>query len=62
MNDFALLCSLLGISLNASVMRKEDGLKKLIGALCAAGLFVCAIVTWAEPVSGVVGTLIGRGI
>jgi hypothetical protein len=36
-------------------------MKTLIGSLCVAGLFVCAMVAWGEPASGVVGTLIGRG-
>jgi hypothetical protein len=35
--------------------------KRLIGSLCAAGAFACAMVAWAEPASGVKGTLIGRG-
>ena len=36
-------------------------MKTLIGSLCVAGFLVCAMVTWAEPASGVVSTLIGRG-
>ena len=36
-------------------------MKTLIGSLCVAGVFVSAMVAWAEPASGVVGTLIGRG-
>ena len=36
-------------------------MKRLIGSLCVVGFLVCAMVAWAEPASGVVGTLIGRG-
>jgi hypothetical protein len=61
MSNFALLCSLLGVSLNGTVRRQEDVMKRLIGSLCVAGVFVSAMVAWAEPASGVVGTLIGRG-
>jgi hypothetical protein len=61
MSNFALLCSLLGVSLDGTVRRQEDVMKRLIGSLCVAGVFVSAMVAWAEPASGVVGTLIGRG-
>jgi hypothetical protein len=61
MSNFALLCSLLGVSLEGTVRRQEDVMKRLVGSLCVAGVFVSAMVAWAEPASGVVGTLIGRG-
>ena len=61
MSDFALLCALLGVLLDGSLRRLEDVMKRLIGLLCVLVFVVCAMVAWAEPPSGVVGKLIGRG-
>jgi len=39
----------------------EDAMRKLIGVLSVLLFVVCAMMAWAEPASGVTGTLIGRG-
>jgi hypothetical protein len=61
MSNFALLCSLPAGFTGRYCHALEVVMKRLIGSLFVAGVLACRMVAWAEPASGVVGTVIGRG-